>query len=133
MDVIVSAIRKHPWRVVKMALKFRKRIKIAPGINLNLSKSGVSTSIGKPGATVNVGKRGIRTTVGIPGTGVSWSSTSNPQNGTYTPDDERPGFWRTLCGIIDGAILLVKSVVMLAAGCLFLWVLFKIVVAILFS
>ena len=118
-----------------MALKFRKRIKIAPGINLNLSKSGVSTSIGKPGATINVGKRGVRATLGIPGTGVSWSSTSSLRNGIEASDcnDEGAGFWRSLCSIIDGTILLVKSVVMLAAGCLILWVLFKIVVAILFS
>ena len=56
-----------------MGFKFRKRIKIAPGVNINLSKSGVSTSIGKPGATVNVGKNGVKATVGIPGTGVSYS------------------------------------------------------------
>ena len=56
-----------------MGLKFRKRIKIAPGINLNLSKSGVSASLGKPGATVNVGKKGVKATVGVPGTGVSYS------------------------------------------------------------
>ncbi|PHM50036.1 DUF4236 domain-containing protein [Xenorhabdus miraniensis] len=29
-----------------MGFKFRKRIKIAPGIYINTSKSGVSTSIG---------------------------------------------------------------------------------------
>lgn len=54
-----------------MAVRFRKSIKIAPGIRLNISKSGISTSIGPRGATVNLrgGKR--RVTVGIPGTGLS--------------------------------------------------------------
>jgi len=63
-----------------MGFKFRKRIKIAPGININLSKSGVSTSVGKPGATVNFGKNGVKGTVGIPGSGLSYSETlkSNP-------------------------------------------------------
>ena len=56
-----------------MGFKFRKRIKIAPGININLSKSGISTSIGKPGATINIGKKGVKATVGVPGSGFSYS------------------------------------------------------------
>jgi hypothetical protein len=57
-----------------MGFRFRKSIKLAPGIRLNLSKSGISTSIGPRGATVNVGsKRGPRVTVGVPGTGLSYS------------------------------------------------------------
>ena len=55
-------------------MRFQKSVKVMPGVRLNLSKSGVSTSIGGRGATVNVGKRGVRSTVGIPGTGLSWSS-----------------------------------------------------------
>lgn len=54
-----------------MAIRFRKRVKIAPGIRLNISNGGVSTSIGKPGATVNVGKNGVTGTTGLPGTGLS--------------------------------------------------------------
>lgn len=56
-----------------MAFRFRKSVKIAPGIRLNFSKSGVSTSIGGRGATVNFSKRGTRVTAGIPGTGLSAS------------------------------------------------------------
>jgi hypothetical protein len=56
-----------------MGFRFRKSIKILPGIRINLSKSGVSTSIGRPGATINFSDRGTRTTVGIPGTGISYS------------------------------------------------------------
>ena len=40
-------------------VSFRKRIKIAPGVNLNLSKGGISTSFGVKGASVSVGKRGV--------------------------------------------------------------------------
>lgn len=58
-----------------MGFKFRKRIKIAPGVHLNLSKSGVSTSIGKPGATVNIGKKGVKATLGVSGAGLSYSQT----------------------------------------------------------
>lgn len=56
-----------------MAFRFRKSIKIAPGIRLNIGKTGVSTSVGRPGATVNFSKRGTRVTAGIPGTGLSAS------------------------------------------------------------
>lgn len=56
-----------------MGLRFSKRIKVAPGIRLNVSKSGVSTSFGPRGASVTVGKRGVRANVGIPGTGISYS------------------------------------------------------------
>lgn len=56
-----------------MGFRFRKTISILPGLRLNISKSGVSTSIGRPGATVNIGRRGVRGTVGLPGTGMSYS------------------------------------------------------------
>lgn len=56
-----------------MGLRFRKTIKIVPGVKLNISKSGISTSVGKPGATLNFSKRGTRATVGIPGSGISYS------------------------------------------------------------
>lgn len=59
-----------------MGFRFRRSLKIAPGLRLNFSKSGISTSIGGPGATYNVGSRGTRTTVGLPGTGLFWTSTS---------------------------------------------------------
>ncbi|HCM0867995.1 TPA: DUF4236 domain-containing protein [Vibrio parahaemolyticus] len=63
-----------------MGFKFRKRIKIAPGLHVNLGKSGVSTSIGKPGATVNIGKKGVKATVGIPGSGLSYSQNISETN-----------------------------------------------------
>lgn len=53
-----------------MGTYFRKRIKIAPGVNINLSKSGASLSVGPRGAKVNFGKRGTYVTTGIPGTGI---------------------------------------------------------------
>ncbi len=61
-----------------MGLRFRKIISILPGLRLNVSKSGVSTSLGGRGATVNVGANGKRTvTVGIPGTGLSYQAPLN--------------------------------------------------------
>lgn len=61
-----------------MGLKFRKSVKIAPGVRLNLTKNGVSSlSVGKNGARVNIGKKGVRTTAGLPGTGISYSKFSS--------------------------------------------------------
>lgn len=58
-----------------MALKFRKSLKIAPGVRINLTSKGISsTSIGKRGAKINIGKKGTRATVGIPGTGLSYTT-----------------------------------------------------------
>lgn len=57
-----------------MGFRFRKSVKVLPGVKLNISKSGISTSVGRRGATVNFSKRGTRTTVGIPGTGISYST-----------------------------------------------------------
>ena len=62
-----------------MPLKFRKRIRLLPGIWLNVSKSGVSTSIGGKGATLNIGKRGTKSTLSIPGTGLSYTHSETLQ------------------------------------------------------
>lgn len=56
-----------------MGWRFRRTIKILPGVHLNVSRSGISTSFGPRGVHVTIGPRGIRRTVGIPGTGVSYT------------------------------------------------------------
>jgi len=43
-----------------MALRFRRSIKLAPGIRINVSGSGVSWTLGPRGATVGIGKHGGR-------------------------------------------------------------------------
>ncbi|WP_170270329.1 DUF4236 domain-containing protein [Heliorestis acidaminivorans] len=63
-----------------MSFRFFKRIKIAPGVTMNLSKSGPSFSFGPQGMRYTVGSKGTRTTLGLPGTGLyytkakSWAS-----------------------------------------------------------
>jgi hypothetical protein len=54
-----------------MALRFRKSFKLAPGVRLNVSKSGMSWSLGPRGASVSIGKRGAYFNASIPGTGLS--------------------------------------------------------------
>jgi hypothetical protein len=57
-----------------MGFRFRKRIKLFPGLWLNASKRCISASIGGHGLTANISKKGVRKTVGLPGTGVSYQS-----------------------------------------------------------
>lgn len=60
-----------------MGLRFRKSIKIAPGVKVNLNKNSTSVSIGTKGKHYTVNSKGKTTkTVGIPGTGLSYSTTS---------------------------------------------------------
>lgn len=65
-----------------MSFLFRKRIKILPGIWFNLSKRGISTSIGGKGLTVNIKEGKVRTTTSIPGTGLRYRTTC-----ASTPDE----------------------------------------------
>jgi hypothetical protein len=56
-----------------MGLRFRKSIKIAPGVKVNLNKKSVGVTIGGKGMHYTVNSKGRRTTtVGLPGTGLSY-------------------------------------------------------------
>jgi tetratricopeptide (TPR) repeat protein len=59
---------------LSMGFRFYKRIKIAPGISMNLSKSGPSFSFGPRGMKYTVGPKGVRQTFGIPGTGIYYTT-----------------------------------------------------------
>ncbi len=61
-----------------MAFRFQRRIKIAPGLTLNLSKSGLGLSAGVRGARVSVGSRGTHSHVGLPGTGLAYRKKISP-------------------------------------------------------
>lgn len=55
-----------------MSWRFRQSFKVIPGLRLNLSRSGLSASIGGAPFTINVGPHGVMGTASIPGTGVSY-------------------------------------------------------------
>lgn len=77
-----------------MGLRFFKRITIAPGVSMNLSKSGPSFSFGPRGMKYTVGAKGTRTTLGIPGTGLYYtkfnSRKSKQPGSSQTPDRQAP-------------------------------------------
>ena len=56
-----------------MGLRLQRRIRVLPGVRINLSKSGIGLSVGGRGAHIGIDSRGRRyASVGLPGTGVSW-------------------------------------------------------------
>ncbi|MHC1722576.1 MAG: DUF4236 domain-containing protein [Aminipila sp.] len=56
-----------------MGIRFRKRVKIVPGLTLNINKKSVGVTAGVRGAHASINTEGQRTTsMGIPGTGLSY-------------------------------------------------------------
>lgn len=53
-----------------MPTYYRKRIKILPWVTLNISKTGMSVSLGPEGAKLNIGKDGAYVNTSAKGTGV---------------------------------------------------------------
>lgn len=92
-----------------MGIRFRKSLRIMPGVKLNLSKSGVSTSVGRPGAAINLGPRGSRATVGVPGTGLSYNTPLH--RGTGSAGDNRPAQG---CLGANGCAVLIVLLILLA-------------------
>ncbi|WP_353158421.1 DUF4236 domain-containing protein [Myroides odoratus] len=85
-----------------MAWSYRRRIKVIPGIHLNISKSGISTSVGIKGASLTFRKSGTYLNTSIPGLGiynrekisfnnnntVDTSLSSSESQVFYTPDTD---------------------------------------------
>lgn len=60
-----------------MGIRFRKSVKIAPGVKVNFGKKSSSVSFGGKGFHHTISSSGRRTTTaGIPGTGISYSQSS---------------------------------------------------------
>lgn len=95
------------------AFRFRRTIKIAPGVRLNISKTGVSTSVGVRGANVTFGRRGTTSTVGIPGSGLSYSSTKPPREPNASASHLKQVLWVLLAVV---AVMIIVAIAQVAAG-----------------
>jgi hypothetical protein len=73
-----------------MSFRFFRRAHVAPGLTVNLSRSGPSLSMGVRGAHVTVGRRGLTRTVGVPGTGVFWTSRIGLHSGYHSATVSTP-------------------------------------------
>ena len=86
-----------------MPVSVRKRIKIFPGVYLNLGKKGISFTLGAKGQTLNVGSKGVYGNVRVPGSGVSYRKKIMGPFGSGFP-------WRIIVAVLVSAAVLVVGV-----------------------
>jgi hypothetical protein len=95
-----------------MGFRFRKSIKVAPGVRVNVGKRGASSvTIGPRGSSMSVGKRGTLVNAGIPGTGLSYrAKIGGNKTGGKEPRADQPSpaaqkaSWVVLLVIIGGGL-----------------------------
>ena len=57
-----------------MPVRFRRTFTLFPGVKVNVSKGGMSITVGRRGFHLNFSKHGVRQTTSLPGSGVSHTS-----------------------------------------------------------
>lgn len=94
-----------------MGLRFRKSVKITPGLKLNFNKNSTSVTAGVRGAHYTVNSKGTRTaSVGIPDTGLSYVETSkstkkNTSKKSSTGKRSKGGISKLLGVLFAGCLL----------------------------
>lgn len=81
-----------------MAIRFRKTVKLAPGIKLNIGKKSASIRMGGKNAGYTVGTKGRTTSASIPGTGLGVTSRTNTGGADIN--------WLTVIGWVGGGFVL---------------------------
>jgi len=103
--------------VFGMGLRLQRRIRVFPGVRLNLSRSGVGVSIGGRGAHVGITARGQRyTSVGLPGTGISWREYQRKPPSRQCELCQQPGHVHIPVALVIVVVVLVGLVVLAASG-----------------
>ena len=100
--------------------RFRRSIKIAPGVRWNFGKKSTSFSFGPRGLKVTAGTRGVRTTVGIPGTGISYTEQSSTAHGHPPTEQVQAEKQKTSASPLGGAIAIILLLLIVGAllrGC----------------
>jgi hypothetical protein len=64
-------------------LRVFRRVRVLPGVSVNLSKSGPSLTLGVRGAHITFGQRRITRTVGVPGSGIYFTSREGYHSGVH--------------------------------------------------
>ncbi len=67
-----------------MGFRFRRSVKLMPGVRVNFGMRGASMSVGTRGGRLTFGSRGTTASVGLPGTGLSFQQrlSATPTRGT---------------------------------------------------
>jgi hypothetical protein len=92
-----------------MGFRFQRRIRIAPGVRLNLSKSGIGASVGHTGLRLGMdAKRRKYFSLGLPGTGLSYRTFFGRR---VTPETlKRVGFAVIVVAALSVALLTVLAI-----------------------
>ena len=100
-----------------MSFRFQRRIKIMPGLRLNVSKTGFSWTVGTRGASVTARDGKLTGNVGIPGTGLSYRKRLDlPSQDQVDKDQPRPRpatstpYWLVLAVVLGLGILIGLSI-----------------------
>ncbi len=93
-----------------MAWRYRRRLRLLPGVTLNVGKRGASVSLGGRGAHVTYGARGKRATIGLPGSGLSYTA-YQPYRHRTAPGVARPPSWGPLIVLLVTIGLIALAVV----------------------
>jgi hypothetical protein len=98
-----------------MTWRFRRTLKIAPGVRLNIGKRSVSTRFGPRGAGLTIGTKGTTVSAGIPGTGLHASQRlrNEPRSASGTSasqGDGRSSVWGWLAAEVIAVIALAALV-----------------------
>ena len=101
----VSALSFH-----EMSLRFRRSIRLVPGIRLNLGLHGAGLSVGPRGLHVGMNRRGMYTSAGIPGTGIYAVHHIRPSAEVH------PNVTGTATGFVAGVVITVIIVVIAFVG-----------------
>ncbi len=97
-----------------MSLRFRRSLRIAPGVCLNLGMRGVGLSVGPRGLHVGVNRRGMYGSAGIPGTGLyavhHFKPTGEPPQ---VQSNVAPLFIGVLLAVLVVAVLVIAALVLI--------------------
>ena len=99
-----------------MAFRFQKRIKILPGLRLNVSKTGVSWTVGTRGASVTTQDGKLTGNVGLPGTGLSYRKRLDLPEAEAEPVSQEPPAKRTTSVTPSWVLLLIVLAVGILIG-----------------
>lgn len=92
-----------------MGLRFRRSFKLAPGIRMNLSGSGMSWTLGPRGASVNLGKRGTYFNAGIRGTGLSSRTRLSSSRSNSGTSSKKTTTFQAQVEVTDDGIVIFKD------------------------
>jgi len=97
-----------------MRIRFRRSIRVMPGVKINLNKKSVGLTVGRRSMHYTVNSKGQRTTsVGLPGTGLSVQHTSGRRRQSESAVPAWADAFRSGALIIGAVVIIVVLVAIL--------------------